>query len=144
MEDTNQVQQPVTQEGAPGFLKTLVILTYIFSSLFSLICLIGVFASSWLIGMTGGMAMMGGGGAAVGLIVAVCVIMIGIEVLTMIGASKMWKLKKSGFWMWIIPNGIYLLLSLFGLGNATGGTIFALLVTIFMFVGYIANFKHLK
>jgi uncharacterized membrane protein YhaH (DUF805 family) len=62
----------------------------------------------------------------------------------MIGASKMGKLKKSGFWMWIIPNGVYLLLSLFSLSNATAGTIFVLLVTIFMFVGYIANFKHLK
>jgi hypothetical protein len=62
----------------------------------------------------------------------------------MIGASKMWKLKKSGFWLWIIPNGIYLLLSFFSLGNATGGTYFSLAVTIFMFIGYIANFKHLK
>jgi hypothetical protein len=142
MEEMNQT--PQAPPSAPGFLKTLVVLTYIFSSIFILICLLGVFASGWLMSMIPGGGLPIQGGAAVGIIIAVCLIIIGLELVTMIGASKMAKLKKSGFWMWIIPNGVYLLLSLFSLSNATAGTIFFLLVTIFMFVGYIANFKHLK
>ena len=126
----------------PGLLSVLCILTMIGSGLMSLVCLVGIFASSWLIGMISGKvqekaaelesnksamdslgmsaddlhkgteAASGLMAMGTGLFIAVFVIGLILNVLKFMGAMKMYGQKKSGFWMYMVPAFIVLLMCL--------------------------------
>ena len=129
MEQTNTTA--VMPAKRSGFLTTLCILSYIGSGLWALISLIGIFASSWIISMVmgggaksamddlptegasaeqieamhkgihaaSGLAAMGGG-----MSIGIFVVSLILSVLSILGAVKMWNLKKVGFWMYSTVN----------------------------------------
>ncbi|MDQ3111149.1 MAG: hypothetical protein M3R17_14745 [Bacteroidota bacterium] len=140
MEQTNA---PVSGT-RPGLLSVITILTMIGSGIMALFCLIGIFASGWIISFisgkveqvanspemdaylsdtingaqnaenmqkaseaVGGLAAMG-----TGLIIAVFVIGLLLNILKFMGAMKMYKQNKGGFWMYMVPAFIVLLLCL--------------------------------
>lgn len=141
----------------PGMVSALCILTFIGSGLTSLLGLIGIFASGWVMGLLGAevdkATEQAGGGMAVeaaaaeaegimamgtGIFIAVFIIIIGLSLLTLFGAIKMWSMKKSGFTMYAIGAGIWAILCILG------ASWLAAIVTILFIVLYGTNLKHMK
>lgn len=136
---------PVTQETKrPGLLTAACILTMIWSGLWTLFSLIGVFASGWIGGLVEGYVPgMGNLGGAV--ILIACIISLILWGLSLWGAIKMIGLKKGGFIMYIIPNGLMLLFQLIGLFTSfTFGSFFYFLVSIGFIIIYAMNLKNMK
>lgn len=149
-----------TQSGAPSFLNVICILSYIGKSILALLFIIAGFATSWFLSLfTGatGAAMeswedLEGYNAAevqeaagaldslasmgTGIIMAIFLFFALLQILALIGASRMHKLKKSGFVMYVVANGLFALLML--LGNPI-----LAIVTIGFIVMYAVNRKHL-
>lgn len=71
-----------------------------------------------------------------GIIMAIFLFFALLQILALIGASRMHKLKKSGFVMYVVANGLFALLML--LGNPI-----LAIVTIGFIVMYAVNRKHL-
>jgi hypothetical protein len=144
MEEQNTTM-PVAQETKrPGLLTVACVLTMIWSGLMTLLCLIGVFASGWIAGMLESYMQGFGalGGAAFLIIFIIGLVMWG---LSLWGAIKMMGLKKSGFIMYIIPNGLMLLFQIIGIFSAfTFGSFLYLLVSIGFIIIYAMNLKIMK
>lgn len=135
---------PTQTAQRPGMLTTLCILTFIWSGLWTLLSLVGIFASGWLGAYVGGM--LGGfGDMGTGIFIVVFVIMLIFWGLSLLGAIKMFGLKKSGFILYVIPNGLMALLQIFSIATAftTGGLVY-LLVSILFIVLYAQNLKFMK
>ncbi|MDZ4824061.1 MAG: hypothetical protein SH856_11430 [Flavobacteriales bacterium] len=161
MEQTNTA--PLDLMGATpersGFLNVLCILSFIGSGLWALGSLIGIFASTWIMSLLG-MAVEQGlsdnnsgltesqredlgqaagilGSVGTGVIIAVFIVSLILALLSLMGVAKMWKLQKSGFTLYVIGNGIYLLLMLISV-NVLG------IIVTGAFIGmYAANRKAL-
>lgn len=156
MEQTNNAP------ARPSFLTVLCILSFIGSGLSTLAGLIGIFASGWIMSMLGmgaSQAMSrsesmgeltadqaaaaeamadGAAGAVGGIMIVAFVIVFLLSALSLFGVIKMWGLKKSGFWMYAIANGILLILMLIGMNWL--GVLFTA-----AFIGmYAANLKAMK
>ncbi len=71
-------------------------------------------------------------------LVIVFVVSLILAVISLMGVMKMAKLKKSGFWMYAIVNGLLALLGLFG------GGLFGAIVGIGFIVMYGLNLKHMS
>jgi hypothetical protein len=135
-------QNPTLQKKErPGGLTALCILTFIWSGLWTLLALIGIFASGAFIGYFENM-LPGGGAMATGIFIAVFAILFILFGLSLFGAIKMFTLKKSGFVIYAISNGLMLLLQIFSLVSAfnLGGLIY-LLISILFIVLYAQNLK---
>jgi hypothetical protein len=158
MEQTNTA---ASTQARPQFLTVLCILSYIGSGLWALLSLIGIFASGWIMSLIGGgaaaevdtsamtpeqaeafAAMSEGGSGIMGMLssylIVVFIISLILAALSLFGVSKMWKLKKSGFWMYTIVNGLMVILGLLG------GGIFGAVVGIAFIVMYGLNLKHMS
>ncbi len=124
--------------------------------------LIGIFASGWLMSFMGNfmgeavqqaqengelngmdaeraqhvMNMFAGMGT--GLLIIVCIISLILGGLSLWGAISMWGLKKSGFILYVIPNGLVFLANLISF-NVVG-----ILVNGGFIAMYAVNYKHLK
>lgn len=150
----------------PGFLTTLCVLSFIGSGIFALIFLLGTFMSGMLMSWfgLGGMesavansSAMGGadadtmkaattlasaGGGMIATFISYFVyIMVGLlllSVLSIVGVAKMMQLKKSGFWLYLIPNLIMTVLFFMG-GSWFIGSVGALFIIL-----YGLNLKHLS
>lgn len=140
-----------------GLLSALCVLTFIGSGVTAILGLIGIFASGWVMSILGGEVdkaiAEGGGGAAAsaagaeaegilamgtGILIAVFVVVLLFGLLKLFGAIKMWKLQKSGFWMYTIPSAILIILMLVG-GSYLGG-----IIGIGFIVGFGMNLKHMS
>lgn len=133
-----QSNTPLDQQSGtaqrPAFLKVLCILSFIGSGLWALGSLIGIFASGWIMGLLG-MAVDQGlndtnsgltdaqreqidqaagmiGSMGTGILIGVFVFSLILAVLSLMGVARMYGLKKSGFTLYTIANGIYLLFCL--------------------------------
>lgn len=135
---------PVQTTQRPGMLTTLCILTFIWSGLWTLLSLIGIFASGWL-GSVMDDYIPGMGGMGTGIFIVVFIVMFIIWGLSLLGAIKMFGLKKSGFIMYVIPNGLMALLQIFSIVAAFSpfGLIY-LLVSILFIVLYAQNLKFMS
>lgn len=141
----------------PGMLTALCILTFIGSGLVSLLGLIGIFASGWVMSLLGAQvdqaAAEAGGGAAVeaaaaevegamamgtGILIAAFVLVLGLALLSLFGAIKMWSLKKSGFIMYAIGTGLWAVICILG------ASWLAAVASIVFIVLYGMNLKHMK
>ena len=141
----------------PGMLSALCSLTFIGSGLTSLLSLIGIFATGWVMSLMGAevdnaVAESGGGAAAeaaaaevegamamgTGLIIAAIVFVLILSLLSLFGAIKMWNMKKSGFIMYAIGTGIWAILCIIGMSWL------AAIVSIGFIVMYGMNLKHMK
>jgi hypothetical protein len=119
MEQQNNIQK---QAGA-GIIIPLAIMTFIWSGMFAVIHLVGMFAAGVYTGMLGQALKETnihvldsfGNSFLVGLLIGVVFFM--FRILSLVGAAKMMKLKRSGFVLYTIPNTLTLLLNiiLFGL-----------------------------
>lgn len=144
----------------PGFLTTLCVLSYIGSGLWALLSLIGIFASGWIMSFFMGSAMQNidttgmsaedaaavesmatAGGGMMGMlssyIIVVFIVSLILAALSLFGVVKMWQLKKSGFWIYSIVNGIMVILGFIG-----GGVLGAIIGLAFI-VMYGLNLKHM-
>jgi hypothetical protein len=139
-------QQNVTLEKKerPGGLTALCILTFIWSGIWTLIALVGIFASGAFIGYFENM-LPGGGAMATGIFIAVFAILFILFGLSLFGAIKMFTLKKSGFVMYTIANGLMLLLQLYSIATAfsIGGLIY-LLISLLFIILYAQNLKYMS
>lgn len=168
MEQTSTTQTsevPVNPE-RPGFLTALCVLSYIGSGFWALISFICIFFIGWFISflenvMSGGAQMEDiqdmdpetmerlyeaaqkmkpilslGTAGAIGLFV----LAFALAVTSLVGVAKMWKLKKSGYWIYLVANVSSLIMSIAFFGSGIGTIIIAL--------GFIAmysvNLKHLQ
>ncbi|MCW3102529.1 MAG: hypothetical protein JWO09_969 [Bacteroidetes bacterium] len=161
MEQTN-IQAGATAR--PQFLTVLCILSYIGSGIWALLSLIGMVASGWILSLLGiGVAaaensatmegmdsvdaeqmhqataavggLMGMGTTFFIIIFLVSLIFAG---LSLFGVVKMWNLKKSGFIVYTIVNGLILILGLIG-----GGWVMGLISAAFIAM-YAANLKYMS
>ena len=121
----------------PVFLTVLCILTWVGSGLSFLsyaLLAVGVGALSGMLGSFGG-GIAAGGSAYFG----VTALMAGISVF---GAIMMWKLKKTGFYVYTGANVIWAILPIVWLGG--GFAFMGLLWPVVFIVLYGLNLKHLK
>ncbi len=160
------MEQTTTGAGAPatrpGFLTAICILSFIGSGLWALLSLIGIFASGWIMSILGGMmgggmksapamegvsaedmaaasaAVEGGMGMFGGMIIIIFVVSLIFAALSLFGVIKMWAQKKSGFILYVIPNGLCLL------GSLISFDILMILITGGFIAMYAVNLKHMK
>ncbi len=156
-EMTTESAVPATR---PQFLTVICILSFIGSGFFALISIIGMVASSWIMSMFGmGMASAAqdpatmdamnanpaamqaasgfmGMGATV--IIIVFLILLIFSALSIFGVVKMWQLKKSGFIIYTIVNGLLLIL------GVIGGSLVMPIITAGFIAMYAANLKAMK
>ncbi len=137
-EETTTQQENVTTANAnqrPTFLTVLCILTFIGSGLGilgSLFLVLGMGAILGALGSLGGAATGGTAYAVIGLILSIA---------SLVGAIQMWKLKKTGFYIYTAANVIGILLPVFfGLGFSAIGAI----IPVLFIVLYGLNLKHMK
>ena len=99
------MEQPITlqKKERPGMLTALCILTFIWSGLWTLLSLIGIFASGAFMSYFENM-LPGGGAMATSIFIIVFVILFILFGLSLFGAIKMFTLKKSGFIMYTIST----------------------------------------
>lgn len=136
MENTN-----TAEKARPGILTALCICSLIWGGLMMLLSLIGIFASGWIMSLLGGI----GGGAIGGYFAIIMVVSLLFWFLSFFGALKMMKLKKSGFIMYAIPNGLMLIFQIIGIVSAfTPFSLIYLLVSIVFLVLYGMNLKHMS
>jgi tryptophan-rich sensory protein len=144
MEEQNATIPEVQEVKRPALLTVACILTMIWSGLWALLSLIGIFASGWLAGMLESyMSGLGAlGGAAFLIVFIVLFVLFG---LSLWGAIKMMGLKKGGFILYVIPNGLMLLFQIIGIFSAFSfGSFIYLLVSIGFIVIYALNLKNMK
>ena len=142
MEEMNTT--PVEASKRPALLSVLCILTFIWSGLMTLLSLIGIFASGWIMDLAGGsFGSLGSAGGAI--LIVVFVIMLIFWGLSFWGALLMFKLRKGGFIMYVIPNGLMLIFQLIGIFSAFSFfNLLYLLVSIAFIVLYGMNLKFMK
>lgn len=142
---------------AEGMLKVMCILSVIGSSFTSLIGLLGLIAGGWIMGMMGigaaaaNEAMVNAGaegaevaeamGEASGImgywtIIMIVVLLFGI--VSIMGALKMMKLNKKGFFMYAVPNIILTVLLLIG------GSWFTGIISLGFIAYYGSQMKNMK
>lgn len=163
MEETTQTATAAAAIEAPQkpqFLKVLCILSYIGGGLWALFSLIGIFASSLIMGFLMGQAktvdtsgmtpeqaqamesIASAGGGMMGMIssylTVIFVISLLLAGLSIWGVVKMGKLQKGGFWIYSIVNGLLAILGLLG------GSFFMPIVSIAFIVMYGLNLKFMK
>lgn len=142
MEQTNAVQE----NKRPTFLTVICILTFIGSGLGVLGGLIGLL----LTGMADSLTSIPGLGAAISnaAIGGVTYTIIGLLLsgASLFGALQMWKLKKMGFFIYLIAQILMLIVPFIFLPSifAMAGLIFNILFTAGFIVMYAVNLKHLK
>lgn len=128
----------------PGGLTALCILTFIWSGLFTLISLIGMFGAGAFISYFESNWSLGGALTTSIIMVFFFVIFI-FNGLSLFGAIKMFKLKKSGFIMYAISNGIMALVLIYSVIIAfTPIAVIYLLISLLFLVLYGLNLKHMS
>jgi hypothetical protein len=150
---TNDILDDFTNEKitkAPAGLVVLSVLTFIWNAIIILSIIV-----SLGIGMSAST-----GGAFPNSAIGIFVIIIALCLLNIAGAAKMLKLKKSGFWMYLISNIVYIvffIIAIFGISQAPRNGInsqqlntsitmiaiftIALIVMTFLFSSYYKKFK---
>ncbi len=142
MEEMNTIQ-PVKQE-RPSILTTFLVLTCIWSGLMSILSLVGILASGTIVNLIDD-AVQGLGALSGSYIVIVFVIMLILWGMSLLGAIMMFSLKKAGFILYIIPNGLMLIFQVLGLTSAfTFGALVYLLVSILFIFIYAKHLKIMK
>lgn len=135
--------QPVKQE-RPSILTTFLVLTCIWSGLMSILSLVGILASGTIVNLIDD-AVQGLGALSGSYIVIVFVIMLILWGMSLLGAIMMFSLKKAGFILYIIPNGLMLIFQVLGLTSAfTFGALVYLLVSILFIFIYAKHLKIMK
>jgi hypothetical protein len=82
-------------------------------------------------------------GMATGMVIGVFVFSLLLAVLSLMGVMKMWKLKKSGFWMYTIANGIWMCLGIYLAVNGIAGWAGPVLTAAFIGM-YGMNLKNMR
>ncbi len=135
-EETTTQQENVAPANAnqrPTFLTVLCILTFIGSGLGVLGSLLLVLGMGALLGSFGGV--MAGAGTAYAIIGLI------LSVASLFGAIQMWKLKKTGFYIYTAANVVGIVLPVFfGLGFSAIGAI----IPVLFIVLYGLNLKHMQ
>lgn len=145
MEDILEtVEQPKNE--VPQAVKTLAILTYVGNGLMVLIFLILFF---WLMGtLNDAPRYVQFDMEEKGLMIAVFCVVILFCVLPIIGAYQMSKGKKWGFWMYLIPNVIWVILCFAAFANPDNeqgmSNLLIAGITIGFIAGFASNLKFLK
>ena len=138
-------QQNTTAPQRPGMLTALCILTFIWSGAWTLLSLIGIFASGWISSFFSQYLGTGGGGIIGSYFAIVMIVLFILWGLSLFGAIKMFGLKKSGYIIYMIPNCLMLLLQIIGMLAAfTVGSFIYLLISILFIVLYGMNLKFMK
>lgn len=153
----------VNTPARPQFITILCVLSFIGSGIWALVSLIGTFASGFIMSFLGiganslppmeesGMsqeqinavteaASSSGGMASVifSYFMVIMIVSLVLSIVSILGVVKMWKLKKSGYWLYTGVNGLLAILML------VGGSWFQALVGIAFIVMYGLNLKHMK
>ncbi|UCG27112.1 MAG: hypothetical protein JSV24_09065 [Bacteroidales bacterium] len=138
-EAPEQPQQEVAKKERPTFLTVLCILSFIGSGLSSLMFLIAVVAAGVIMDfLTGlpGMSELSAGGS--GFFLVSLLLALG----SLFGAILMWKLKKTGFYLYSASNILAIFVPVI---FAAGGIAwFGVLITVVFIVLYGLNFKHME
>lgn len=137
-----QMNTPATPEVAkrPTFLTVLCILTFIGSGISTLVLLLAVVAFgavSGLLESIPGMAV----GNGLGIVYFIISFLLAFG--SLLGAIMMWKLKKSGFYLYSVANIIAFILPMF-MVSGMPFNIFGLVITLGFIAMYAANLKAMK
>lgn len=137
MEQTNTTPEVKSR---PKFLTVLCILTFIGSGLATLLYLIALIAFGAISGVLDSVPGMGAMGDAGMAIFAVFFV---LAFLSLFGAIMMWKLKKTGFYLYTLANIILLILP-FVVFDGVPVNIFGIIITVGFIAMYAANLKAMK
>ncbi|NOQ73339.1 MAG: hypothetical protein GQ574_15140 [Crocinitomix sp.] len=139
--ETPEDAQPTS---VPDAVKVLAVLSYIGHGFLLIIMLIAfVFfatASSSTVGQLMGGRMEGG---MLSVILVVFLLFIGFSIMSIIGAAKMHKGKKSGFILFAIGSGLLGLLILLGAAEQVSNLILGLIIIGFV-IAFGTQLKHLR
>lgn len=139
-EETTQSTEtaaPAAEAGKrPAFLTVLCILTFIGSGLGTLFFLLATVGMGALLEMIPGLGAAGGAGGT-----AFFGISTVIAAASLFGAIQMWKLKKTGFFIYAGANVLGIIMPLFfGMGFSAAGAV----IPVLFIVLYYLNVKHMN
>jgi hypothetical protein len=128
----------------PWLLTLLCILTFIFSGGATIMSLIGIFASNWLIGKFDQL-IPGSDTYSTAFIIVTFLVMLIIWGLSLWGAILMFGRRKGGFVMYIIPNGLVLVVQIIMMISAFHTYfLIAALISILFIILYSTQVKYMK
>lgn len=128
----------------PLLLTLLCILTFIFSGGATILSLVGIFASNWLIGKFDQL-IPGGDTYSTAFIIVTFLVMLIIWGLSLWGAILMFGRRKGGFVMYIIPNGLVLVVQIIMMISAFHTYfLIATLISILFIILYSTQVKYMK
>ena len=111
----------------PVLLSVLCILSFIWSSIWAILIL-GII---WFLG-----ADSASGSAFVAIVIALTLV-----ILNIVGVAKMWNLKRSGFYIYVVTSVIVTSLTIYSNGEVT---LYGVLIPLIFIALFALNWKHLK
>lgn len=111
----------------PVLLSVLCILSFIWSSIWAILIL-GII---WFLG-----ADSASGSAFVAIVIALTLV-----ILNIVGVAKMWNLKRSGFYIYVVTSVIVTSLTIYSNGEVT---LYGLLIPLIFIALFALNWKHFK
>jgi hypothetical protein len=140
-----QVNVTPEKKGRPGLLVALCICTFIWSGIMAIFSLIGIIASGMFADLF--REYLGGAAAVIGGYIAIIMAVSFIFwFLSLFGAIKMFKLKKSGFVFYVIPNCLMLIIQIaliYFMPSAHWIVYLYTFVSVLFIVLYAANLKRM-
>jgi len=131
---------PAQEKKRPGLLSVMCILTYIGRGLNIIVWILAIIAFGAIESMLGGIPGMGGlVSAGIGYFVGALI----LSIIAFIGAIMMWKMKKMGFYLWILANVIEFILP-FILISGYPFNIVGLIILIVFIILYGINLKNME
>lgn len=144
----------------PGFLTTLCILSFIGAGLSIVMSIVGYLGAQAAQSMMNGVGAMGDAMGASGNaefdaamsqannLLKYAYVLLGVGVIcaivSLVGAIMMWKLKKTGFYLYTLANLVAMILPIILVGMAGGAMAYVgPIVTIAFIVMYAMNLKHM-
>jgi len=140
----NAVSQPPFGHKRPALLTVLCILTFLCSGLATISSLTGIFASGWLLEMLEAFVP-GLSNYSSSFLIVFFLILVVIWGLSLWGAILMFGLRKGGFVLYLIPNGLLLIAQAI-LTISTFNVFFLLflLISILFIILYATQVKYMK
>lgn len=141
-----EVLEEMDSEKKPEFpqaLKTLAVLSYIGNG----ICL-ATFLVFFVLTLVNAGSLWGtrGLGNAAPVLSLIMLLLVGLCALCIVGVYKMSKGKKVGFWLYLVPNILWVLgnINVIYKGASNGSNHFFLLLTLGFIGGYVSHYKSLR
>ena len=109
--------------------------------LLSVLCILSfIWSSIWAILILGIIWFLGADSASGSAFVAI-VIALTLVILNIVGVAKMWNLKRSGFYIYVVTSVVVTSLTIYSNGEVT---LYGLLIPLIFIALFALNWKHFK